>query len=227
MQSPQNSLPHNIPFIDYVPAEIKETAGENWRIVFYARNPDSDQMQRFRRRVKKVSGIQQRMHYAKRICIEVYSKLQEGWSPFHEKEYQMLTEIMNLFIEQCERRFRDNLLRKDSLRSYISYSQNIINYLKATGRTEMFTVEFTKKFVLEYLNYIYFEKKRTARTSNNYLAFCNLLATFMKDREYLSINPTIGIARRKVGKKVRQIIPAEIRNGNKFCIGISIFIIFS
>jgi len=216
MQNSKTSSTRVIPFIDFVPAEVKETNGENWRIVFYIRKPGSDKMERFRRRVKKISGNQLRMRYAKRICAEINNKLQEGWSPYHneyaKKEYISLITVMDLFIEQAERRCRDHLIRPDSLRSYKSYVKNIQDFMKNKNQLELFTVEFNKKFVLSFLDYIYFEKKRTARTSNNYLAFCNLLASFMKDREYLAINPTDGLHKRKVGNKIRQVIPSKIRN---------------
>ncbi len=216
MENSEKTVSHKVPFIDFVPAEVKETTGENWRIVFYVRKPGTDKMQRFRRRVKKISGQQNRMRYAKRICAELNAKLYDGWSPFVESyaknEYKLLNEVMDLFLEQCNRRLKDHLLRPDSLRAYTSYIKNIQDYMQATGKTEMFTVEFNKKFVLNFLDHIYFYKKRSARTSNNYLAFCNLLATFMVDREYLAVNPTSGIDRRKIGKKKREIIPPAVRN---------------
>lgn len=215
MDTSQKSPSHKVPFIDFVPAEVKETTGENWRIVFYVRKPGTNELKRFRRRVKKLSGEQKRMRYAKRICAEINKKLNEGWSPFIEdyarNEYKPLEKVMDLFLDQSERKYKDNLLRFDSLRAYRSYIKNIQAYMKETGKSEMFTVEFNKKFVLDFLDYIYYDKKRSARTSNNYLSFCNLLAIFMKDRDFLTVNPTDHIDKRKVGKKKREIIPQATR----------------
>lgn len=216
METSQKTSPSKVPFIDFVPAEVKETSGENWRIVFYARKPGTNEMIRFRRRVKKISGQQNRMRYAKRICAEINNKLYEGWSPFINEyakhEYRLLSEVLNLYMEQTERKCRDGLLRPDSLRAYTSYTKNLRDYMKLKGKETLFTVEYDKKFVLGFLDYIYFERKCSARTSNNYLAYCNLLATFMKDREYIAINPTLGIERRRTQKKKREIIPATVRN---------------
>ncbi len=216
MENSQKVKLSKTPFIDFVPAEVQATDGDNWRIVFYVRKPGSDQMKRFRRRVKKVSGNSNRLRYAKRICAEINIKLNEGWSPFlHDyakKEYRPLLEVMELYLEQEKRKCKDGLIRPDSLRAYTSYCQNMKDYMTLRKKTSLFTVEFDKKFVLDFLDYIYFYKKRAARTSNNYLAFCNLLATFMKDREYIAVNPTTGIDRRRVGKKKREVIPAKVRN---------------
>ena len=75
MENFQKSPTSKIPYIDFVPAEVKETAGDNWRIVFYSKKPGTDKMERFRRRVKKLDGYQKRMRFAKRICAEINNKL--------------------------------------------------------------------------------------------------------------------------------------------------------
>lgn len=216
METSQKSKISAIPFIDYVPAEVKETTGENWRVVFYVRKPGTNEMQRFRRRVKKISNKQQRMRYAKRICANINSKLENKWTPFQDTlgkhEYQPFSEALKLFMKQGERKHKDKLMRHDTLRSYTSYVNNIKKYLKEKGRSEMFTIEFNKKFVLDFLDYIYYERKRSARTSNNYLSFLSTLSTFMVDKEFISTNPTAGIPKKKTGKKKREIIPSEIRS---------------
>ena len=216
METSQKNTSPQIPFIDFVPAEVKETTGENWRIVFYARKPGTNRMKRFRRRVKKIQGQQNRMRYAKRICAEINKKLNEGWSPFINEyarhEYRLVMEVMDLYLEQAQRKCKDNLIRPDSLRAYTSYIQNIKEFLKLKGKTNLFTVEFDRKLILEFLDYIYYERKRSARTANNYLGFINLLGSFMKDREYVAVNPAQGIEKKKVKKKKREIIPAKVRN---------------
>ena len=217
METFQKTPSQKVPFVDFVPAEVKETTGENWRIVFYVRKPGTNEMKRFRRRVKKLSGHQKRMRYAKRICANLNKKLESGeWSPYKSptasKEYKLLQEVMDKFIEHSERKHRDNLLRDDTLRSYKSFTKNITKYLQLKGFAEMFTVEFSKKFIVEFLDYLYYDKKRSSRTSNNYLSFCSTIARYMMDRDYLAENPTSGIEPRRVGKKKREIIPAKIRN---------------
>jgi integrase len=200
-----------LPYIDFRPAKVKETNGDEWRIVFYVRKPGKNEMFRFRRRVQKIPGKRNRMRLAKRICADINKKLEGGWSPFIEgsgkDEYRRLYDVMGMFLDQCERRMRDSQFRPDSLRAYTSYVKNIKDYIELKGITEMFTAEFNKKFIIGFLDYIYFEKKRSARTSNNYLGFCNVLASFMYDREYITTNPIYGIKKRKNSKKKREVIP--------------------
>lgn len=229
-----------IPFIDFVPAEVKETSGENWRIVFYSKKPGTNEMQRFRRRVKKVAGKTARMQYAKRICTEINNKLAEGWSPFineySKNEYVLFRKVIDQFIEQTKRKEKDGLLRKDTLRAYTSFAKNVLDYIKKEGRGEMFSVEFNKKFAVNFLDYIYFERKRSARTSNNYLSFLGMLAEFSLDREYIATNPTAGVSKRKNSKKKREVIPKKERddifkywyreNKHYLCLCLSVYFCF-
>lgn len=203
-------------FIDYVPAELKTTSGKSWRVVFYCKEPGTEKMKRFRRRVKPLSNKNDRKKLGKLMCVEINKKLQEGWTPFYEGStkngYKPFSDILNGLIEQFERQERDNLLRKDSLRSYKSFSSNILNYLKEKDKEKMFGVEFDHAFVVNFLDYIYYERKRSARTSNNYLSFLGLVGGYMKERNFIPTNPAENISKRKQGKKKREIIPSEVRH---------------
>ncbi|MDR6300239.1 tyrosine-type recombinase/integrase [Mesonia maritima] len=216
MNTFQKSTSQKILFVDYVPAELKETTSDNWRVVFQVKIPGKEKMKRYKRHVPKISNKRLREQHDKRMCENINRKLARGWSPFYEgyseNEFQLLVNVLDKFIEQSERRFKDNLLRKDTLRSYISFSKNIVVYLKHIEKEKMFTVEFDRAFIIQFLDHIYFEKKRTARTSNNYLSFCNQLAIFMVDRGYIPSNPASKIQKRKVGKKKREILPGYLRN---------------
>lgn len=218
MSTNQNShsVTHKEIFLDFEPAEIGGLNGNDWRIYFRVKVPGEQKMKLFRRRVKKYSNKTVRMRYAKRMCAEINKKLEKGWSPFFDgyadNEFFKLVDVLEKFLAQAERKLNDNLLRKDTYRSYTSYAKNIVGYLKEKGQVELFTVQFDRAFIIEFLDHIYYDKKRTARTSNNYLSFCSQLCVFMVDRNYLPSNPTLKIPKRKVGKKKREILPTYLRN---------------
>ncbi|PZW41635.1 phage integrase family protein [Mesonia algae] len=211
-----NSTAHKEIFLDFEPAEIGGLSGSDWRIYFRVKVPGEQKMKLFRRRVKKYSNKTVRMRYAKRMCAEINKKLEKGWSPFFDgyadNEFYRLIDVLDKFLKQAERKLNDNLLRKDTYRSYSSYAKNIEEYLKLKGLEDLFTVQFDRSFIIEFLDHIYYDKKRTARTSNNYLSFCSQLCVFMVDRNYLTNNPTLKIPKRKVGKKKREILPNYLRN---------------
>lgn len=203
-------------FIDYIPAVLQATTGNNWMIVFYVKEPGKEKLKRFRRRVPKLKSKTERRKLAARMCGNINEKLTDGWTPFFDgyeaNEYKKLIDVMDVFLEQCERRLKDHLFRPDSYRAYLSFANNIKNYLKEQGKENLFCVELTKDFIIKFLDYIYFDKKRTARTANNYLSFFSTLCTFLLDRKLIPSNPTNGIQKRKVGKKKREILPATLRN---------------
>jgi integrase len=214
MPNPKNS-PSRIPFIDYEPAEIKETTGTNWRIVFRCRIPGTNKMKRFRHRVKKMASARDRLRYAKRICVEINKKLERGWSPFAEessyKEYRLLFSALDKFLANFQEMERRGDLRAPSLKAYTSHIKMLKQYLANQDKENMLCVEFTKPFVSKYLEHVYYDKKRSPRTVNNYLAFCRYLATLMVDREYLPINTITKIQPLTEGKKIREIIDDETR----------------
>ncbi|TXK71972.1 site-specific integrase [Mesonia sp. K4-1] len=218
MSTNQNShsATHKEIFLDFEPAEIGGLNGNDWRIYFRVKVPGEQKMKLFRRRVKKYSNKTVRMRYAKRMCSEINKKLEKGWSPlfdgYADNEFFKLVDVLEKFLGQAERKLNDNLLRKDTYRSYTSYAKNIEGYLKERGKEDLFTIQFDRTFIIEFLDHIYYDKKRTARTSNNYLSFYSQLCVFMVDRKYLPSNPTLKISKRKVGKKKREILPTYLRN---------------
>jgi len=203
-----------IPFIDYVPADLKISPSNGWQVVFYVRIPGSSKMKRYRRRVKKIEGKSARTKYAKRICENINRKLERGWSPLRDgsakNEFKLFKDVIGQFLDQAERRHKDKVLRADTLRSYKSYARVFLKWLDDTGRDQLLTVEFTKTLVIEFLDHIYFDKKRSPRTANNYLAFINQFAFFMVDHNFMTDNTISKIPSRKTIKKKREVIPSKV-----------------
>ena len=167
MHTPHHIQSSRIPFIDYVPAELKETGNRNWRIVFYVRIPGSSKMKRFRRRVKPIPVKRDRIRYAKQICLELNKKLEQGWSPFTadygNKDFLPLTVALDRYIQQNEKLYEGGQLRKASRDHYQSMTNLLLNYIKNIGKEEMFCIEFNRSFVINYKDYIYFVKKTECR----------------------------------------------------------------
>ena len=206
---------NRVAFLDYEPAELKDTTGDNWRIVYRCRVPGTNTMKRFRRRIKPMASKKERKKYAKKICAAINEKLARGWSPFQDdtanKEYRLLSEAIKHYIKDCERLTDRGQMRPDTSRSYISQLNQLEAYLKQIGEPNLFAANFNRAFVRRYLDYIYYEKKRTPRTVNNYLRFCSQFANWMKEREYLAANSIAGIPALVNQKKKREIIDSETR----------------
>ncbi len=202
-------------FLDYKPAQLKQTTGSDWRIVYYYRIPGKNSFKRFRKSVPPVKNKRERKRLALRLCENINHELRQGWSPFMDGDskgnFKPFTQVLNQFIQQAERKLKDGLIRPDTLRSYKSFVTVIAKYQKRSDNLNMAAVEFTRDFIIKYLDYIYFELKRTARTSNNHLNFLSQIGIFMTDRNIITSNPAEKIQKRKVSKKKRQTLPNDIR----------------
>ncbi|MGB5941261.1 MAG: site-specific integrase [Leeuwenhoekiella sp.] len=214
---PEPKQPHTrrIVYVDYVPAEPQAMHGPNACTVFYYRIPGTNKMKRFRNRVRKMKSQRERERYAKKVCHAINKMLEQGWSPFLDgpvnKEFHTLAAAMKEFIGNCEAQTDRGQMRPETLRTYISQIKLLNGYLKHINEPQLFCSDFGKPFVRRYMDYVYYEKKRSPRTVNNYLRFCSQLANFLVEREYLAKNSVSQIPPMVQPKKTREIIDPMTR----------------
>lgn len=82
METSQKTTSKKLLFVDYIPADLKETSGDNWRVVFSVKVPGEEKLKRFKRRVPKHSNKTLRKKIATKMYNEINKKLEKGWSPF-------------------------------------------------------------------------------------------------------------------------------------------------
>lgn len=199
-------------FIDYKPAELRQS--KDWIIVYYAKNPISGKLDRFRVRVAKISSQSERIRYAKKIVAEINRKLSEGWSPFFEESgtvYKGLHEALQEFVLFAEKQCRQNVFREDTLRTYRSQIRLFENFLKTKSNTTVFVCQLSRSLLTQYLDSVYLEKNLSPRSRNNYLLFLKMLMNHFIERGYLIENPATGIAPLKCSKKRRSVIPENLQ----------------
>ena len=105
MQKSQKSTSHAKAFIYYKPAELK--IGTQWLIVYYAKNPISLKMERFRISVPILKNKTERIKYAKKIILELNKKLDNGWLPYYSEvssnEFKSFKFCTSQFLEQTKK----------------------------------------------------------------------------------------------------------------------------
>lgn len=201
------------PFIDYIPAELKEN--KTWEIVYYAVDPFESniekRLKRKRNRVKPMKNITERRKYAKRIIAELNNKLRSGWSPFiaeqNTKSFAKLNDVIKIFLEQTEQQIKKGVLRPDTLRAYKSYTNNFKIYLKDINKEDCFVNSFDENLCRGFLDVIFYDRKNSARTHNNYLTFIGVFSRWMIKRKYINIDFAVNISKIKESDKIRIIIP--------------------
>ena len=205
------------PFIDYVPAELKEN--KTWIIEYYAKDPSehdpSKQLKRKRNRVKPMNNKTERRKYAKKIIAKINYNLERGWTPFIDekkvKSYTKIKDVFKIFLQKTEQQIKKGALREDTLRSYRSYINNFLGFLSDIDKEDLFVNEFNEALCRDFLDMIYYDRENSATTHNNYLTFIGLFTRWMIKNRYISVDFTNLISKVKQTEKIRIIIPKNIR----------------
>ncbi|PKH50876.1 integrase [Tenacibaculum sp. Bg11-29] len=206
-----------IPFIDYIPAELKEN--KTWEIIYYAIDPyevdPNKKLKRKRNRVKKIENKTERRKHAVRIIANLNSKLQTGWTPFIQdqniKSFANLFDVFDIFIKQIEQQIIKGALREDTLRAYKSYINNLKEFLKKEKKQDCFVTDFNETLSRDFLDMIFYQRKNSARTHNNYLAFIGIFTRWLIKRRYINVDFTSLLSKIKQNEKKRTIIPKTER----------------
>ena len=214
MSNSELELPRQqIVFVDYIPAELR--VNKEWMIVYYAKNPLTNKLERFRKRPPHLANKRERQRHANRIVESINQKLAEGWSPFtestHPNSFKTYAECKEKFIELTEKEIRDGIKREDTMRTYRSFLNMIDTYCKDKRIKLTFVLEFNKTFVFNYLDWIYYERGNSPRTYNNHMLFIRTYCNYMIERGFLKENPTLLMVKKRVNKKKRQIITPKIK----------------
>jgi site-specific recombinase XerD len=202
-----------IAFVDYKPAELR--TNKTWIIVYYARNPITNELERFRNRVPTLNNIRERKEYGKKIVFELNEKLKNGWLPFYEvsdiKEFKTISYCVELYVEYLEKDFTAKEKRFDTLRSYRNVTKKFYAYLLEKEPKSKLILELKKDTIVRYLDYLLYVKEIKAITYNNNLILLGIFFKWCIDRGYLKNNPTEGILKKKKQPKVRQVLTPEIK----------------
>jgi integrase/recombinase XerD len=208
-----NSHAKAIAFIDYKPAEL--CIKSQWLVVFYAKNPVTQKLERFRLSVPAISSKTERLKQGKKIVIEVNKKLDSGWLPYYSNneanEFKSFEYCVDKFLEQTKKEVANGTKRTDTLRSYTSFLSMISKYAIEKKIKMNLVLEFNKPFVVNYLDWIYYERANSPRTFNNHLLFIGTFVNYCVERGYLKENFTGSISKKTNESKKRQILTLDVK----------------
>ncbi len=210
IQKPSSRIKATV-FVDFKPAEIKLC--KEWIIVYYAKNPITQELDRKRLRVPTMKDKAERLRHAKRIVLEINQKLYSGWSPFFEesaKSFKPLEIAIDEFLKGIDKMVSDNILRPDTKRTYTSNS-NLLKKFVAEKTKIKFAIEINQKFCNNYADWIYYERKSSPRTRNNHVEYLNIFCNYLIQRGVLGENPTKAVQRLKLPSKKRIAFEVNIK----------------
>ncbi len=203
----------NIPLVDYIPAELHENS--TWEVVYYVFNPFEQKLKRKRNRVKPLKSITQRRQLAKRMIVEINNRLLYGWNPFMDaekvKEFTRLNDALNLFLKHLEIEFKDGNLRFDTKKTYTSRITVIKRYLHSVGKNDVLCYKFNSSLISDFLDYMRYDKRVSARTRDNYMTFIKTLCNFLLQKKYIGVNPSLNFKKTNKKKNSRIVISEKDR----------------
>lgn len=196
-----------IPFVTFKPAEYR--SGENSYIFFYALDPTSNKLKRKIVKLNHIHKKTDRDRYARLMLHTINEKLFAGWNPFLEE-----MAAKGVTIEDAIAKFmavKTKNLRKDTLRSYRSFTESFLHWLKDNRMSDKFCVLLDKACVIRYLDYLEVEKSLSNRSYNNYASFMFTLFEFFVSKDWIKENPAADIPKKRIDNKTRIIIPKDVR----------------
>ena len=210
----EKNVPKCTIFIDYKPAVLQKGVKENWLIVYYAKVPAQNEFKRFRKRVPPLSPTREREKYAKKMIAAINQKLANGWSPFYEDtnvKYKSVEYCAELFLKMQEREVEEGVKRTDTLRSYKSFLDLFVKYLKDKKLMLKFVIEIDTFVIQNYLDYLFYDRKNSARTYNNHLKFLNTFFLWCKTKNFINANPAESIKPKAKVQKKREVLAVDIK----------------
>lgn len=201
--------------VAYVPAQLQHHKnGCGWVIVYYVYNPVSDKMEKKRIRVNRLhKALRNRQAFLLRcneICCDINIRLKGGWSPFGDSEniryYTQLDEVCRLYIEEKQKELKPNTLRsyKSFCRMFCVWCSRVVKGCKC--------IQFNKTLAIRYMDYIYNDRKSSARTYNNQLKLARAFFSWAVEKCYCKENPFVNIKTKREQEKKRILIPVDVRS---------------
>ncbi|MBQ7209570.1 MAG: tyrosine-type recombinase/integrase [Paludibacteraceae bacterium] len=143
------------------------------------------------------------------MIATINSRLAGGWSPFGESEnvryYTQLKEVCDLYIAE-----KTKELKPDTLRSYKSFCRIFVKWCDKTV-PDCKCILFNRVLAIRYMDYVYNERKVSARGYNNQLKMARALFSWAVEKCYCKENPFETIKVKKEQEKKRVLIPEEVR----------------
>ena len=186
--------------------------GKEWYVGFYAFDPVQGKMKRKRIKINFIEKVGDRRKYAQGLMRRLIVKLDNGWNPWIEAEsskaYHTFDDAISHYKRHVDKLYADNIFRKDTHISYISYANNIDLWNKSLKVPHTYIYQFDRTFVQKFMEHVYIERDNSAQTRDNYLRWLRMFSSFLTEHGYLKTKPTEGftLLGKRAMKKTRTVI---------------------
>ena len=186
--------------------------GKNWYVDFFAYDPTIDGLRRKKYMLNRYSK-KERKHIATILITNLTQKLLSGWNPFvnddKSRSYTTWDAVVSRYIDFVKVSETKKMLKPKTASDYLSRLSVLLSYIEESKVPIKYVNQFDKPFVIDFLDYIVFDKERSSKTRNNYRIWLSTFTTWLVERQYITENFVESIKMMKEEEKYREDIKAE------------------
>lgn len=190
--------------VGYRSAELRK--GSHWLVVYYCLNPQTNQLQRFRNRVPKISNQRERTKYAQKMIEVINDKLLNGWSPFFEindRRIQKIDTCFDKYILSLDKELKDGIIRENTYKNKLILINNFRKYISENQKQLSFISQIDTFTVSAFLDNMYIGNGISPISYNEYLRKINTFFNYCIGKGYIKENPCGSIPIKKIKEKKR------------------------
>lgn len=159
--------------------------GKSWYVDFYAYDPTIDGLKRKKYMLDKYR-LKERKHIATILVTNLTQQLIAGWNPFinndKARSYTTWEAVVQRYVDYVKVSAEKGMLKPKTAADYRSRLAVLQSYIEESNIAIKYVYQFDKTFVVDFLDYIVFDKERSAKTRNNYRTWLSTLTTWLVDR---------------------------------------------
>ena len=195
-----------IPMVAFKPAELR--IGTDWLIVYYAKDPQSDKLVRFRNRVPKMSNKKERLRFAQKMIDTLNEQLYSGWSPYmgNLTEVKTIDYCFDYYLKTLSKELSDGVKRKSTYNNYKYFIMAFTEYLSIYQKNVKFISDISTLICDHFLDRIYIEKEKSARTYNFYLMCMRTFFNFCFSKGFIKESPVKNTKTKSIKEKTRVVL---------------------
>ena len=195
-----------IPMVAFKPAELR--IGTDWLIVYYAKDPQSDKLVRFRNRVPKMSNKKERLRFAQKMIDTLNEQLYSGWSPYMDNltEVKTIDYCFDYYLKTLSKELSDGVKRKSTCNNYKHFIMAFTEYLSIYQKNAKFISDISTLICDHFLDRIYIEKEKSARTYNFYLTCMCTFFNFCMSKGFIKESPVKNTKKKSIKEKTRVVL---------------------
>ena len=195
-----------IPMVAFKPATLR--IGTDWLIVYYAKDTQSDKLVRFRNRVPKMSNKKERLRFAQKMIDTLNEQLYSGWSPYmgNLTEVKTIDYCFDYYLKTLSKELSDGVKRKSTYNNYKYFITSFTEYLSIYQKNVKFISDISTLICDHFLDRIYIEKEKSARTYNFYLMCMRTFFNFCLSKGFIKESPVKNTKTKSIKEKTRVVL---------------------